>query len=173
MSDLHAADLVILIVLLLSAMIGLVRGLIREALSLVIWATAFVLAIVFADNLAAHISVPGTAEFHPTTRSMVDHAAGFGAIFIGVLIVGGIVQWTLHKLIEATHLSGTDRVLGFVFGGLRGAVVVIVGLVAIEPFQSETQWWQQSVLRSHFMAFEDDVLGMFRALSETFKQVNT
>lgn len=171
MSELHSADLVILILILLSAVIGLVRGLIREALSLVVWFTAFVLGILFADQLAAHFQMPWTEDMSPTGRSMVNHAAAFGAIFIGVLVVGGIAQWALHKLIEITHLSGTDRLLGFVFGSIRGAIVVIVALVAVEPFQSETDWWNASVLRGYLMTFEGEVVSLFGTVSEVVQQV--
>jgi membrane protein required for colicin V production len=150
-TPLPTADIVLLIVILLSALIGLVRGLLREILSLASWFAAFMLALYFtpvaAQYLAAHFA-----------DEAVQMGIGFVAIFVVTLIAGGIVQWLLRKLVETSGLSGTDRFLGFLFGGVRGVLVCIIALIVLRPFGESTGWWQQSQLTPQFLAFEQDVL---------------
>jgi membrane protein required for colicin V production len=103
---LTAADIAIVALVLLSSVIGLVRGLVREVLSLVVWVLAFLVAVGFADSLATRFA--GILE--PDSARL---AVAFVTLFVGILIVGGLIQWGLGKLIEGTGLSGTDRLLGF------------------------------------------------------------
>ena len=155
-----SGDIVLLIIILLSALIGLVRGLLREVLSLASWFAAFMLALYFApvaaDYLAAHLA-----------DEAMRLGVGFVTIFVITLIAGGIVQWLLRKLVETSGLSGTDRLLGFLFGGVRGVLVSIIFLILLRPFAETTDWWQQSQLTPQLLAFEQDVLelmGRARAL---------
>ena len=149
MSDLATPDIVMLIVILLSALIGLVRGLIKEVLSLASWALAFILALYLAPLVGERLSADLA-----NARLVI----GFAVVFVGVLIVGGIVQWMVSKLVESTGLTGTDRFLGFLFGSARGVLVCIVALIALRPFTEDTTWWQASVIRPELAAFEEDVL---------------
>ncbi len=143
-------DIVILIVILLSALMGLFRGLFREVMSLATWIAAFICALYFAPNVAEELAIAN----NPTVALVISFVVVFGA----TLIVGGIVQWAIAKLVESTGLSGTDRILGFVFGGARGAIVCIVALIALRPFAIDAHWWQASRLQGELLAFEGDVL---------------
>ncbi|MFM8355081.1 MAG: CvpA family protein, partial [Gammaproteobacteria bacterium] len=81
--------------------------------------------------------------------------------------VGGLVQWALGALVKSTGLSGTDRLLGFVFGGARGVLVCLVGLIALRAFVEQTAWWQSSLIIPELLAFEQALLhalGLIRAL---------
>ena len=150
-------DIVILGVILLSAVIGLFRGLVKEVVSLGVWICAILAGTVFASPLAEYLTVIDAG--YP-----IRLAAAFAIIFFGVLIAGGLLRWSLSSLIESTGLGGTDRFLGFGFGALRGAVVVIGALIVMRPFAEPTGWWQESQLRPHFLAFEDDVLRLFHTV---------
>jgi len=145
------ADIVILAIVLLSALIGLARGLFREVLSLVTWVAAIVLAIVFWAQVAEYL----TSQIDDATLRQV---VAFAGVFIGTLILGGLVQWLIGALVKSTGLTGTDRLLGFVFGGVRGVVVCLVGLIAIRSFAQSTGWWQESLLVPEVLAFEQDLL---------------
>ena len=70
---------------------------------------------------------------------------GYTLCFIGVLMMGAIVAFLMRKLVSGTGLSGTDRLLGMVFGLVRGAMLVIL-LVMLMKFTPATRddWWQAS-----------------------------
>src|SRR5699024_7809596 len=123
------------------------RGFIREALSLVTWAAAFIVARLFSPHLDAYLIK--TIEM-PSLRM----AVAFGLLFVIVLIVGAIVGKLIQLLVKATGLSGTDRVLGMVFGALRGALIVTVLVALFRPMVEEDTWWQESRLAPHFVSLE-------------------
>jgi membrane protein required for colicin V production len=148
-----SADIVILIVVLLSSVIGLVRGLFRELLSLLVWFAAIGLALYFSTAMGDALSGQIADE---SIRTVV----GFFIIFIATLIVGGILQVLVKHLISSTGLTGTDRFLGFLFGSARGVLVCIVALIALKSFEIEADWWNESVFIPELLAFEQDVLGL-------------
>lgn len=154
MAALTVVDYIILGIVAVSAVIGLVRGLVREILSLAIWLAAFTLALVFADEAAAQL---GAAISNDTVRLV----AGFLLVFSLVLVAGAVLQWLIGKAIESTGLTGTDRLLGFVFGSARGALVCLVALVAARPLVGEEEWWRTSTLIPRLTAFEEDVISAF------------
>jgi membrane protein required for colicin V production len=156
---LATADIVILAIVLLSALIGLARGLFKEVLSLATWAAAVGLGVFFAQEAAGYLT--GIIE-----DDMIRLVAAFGGIFIGTLIAGGLVQWLIGKLVETTGLTGSDRLLGFLFGAVRGVLVCLVGLIAIKAFAQTADWWEASRLIPALLAFEHDLLDVFGESTE-------
>ena len=144
-------DIVILIIVLVSALIGLARGLLKELLSLASWFAAFILALYFAPTVA-------DALVGSVSDESVRLVIGFAAVFVVTLIAGGIIQWLVRKLVESTGLTGTDRFLGFLFGSARGVLVCIIGLIAMRPFAEDSAWWSASAFTPELLAFEQDVL---------------
>lgn len=131
-------DYAILAIIAISILIGALRGFIKEVFSLLVWATAFLVAYYFAGDVA---DLMVDAVTLPSART----AMGFAGLFITVLLVGGLINYLLGKLVETTGLSGTDRLLGGVFGAARGlALVVVMLLVAGFTPIPEDPWWQQS-----------------------------
>lgn len=144
------ADWAIIAVLGFSALISAVRGFIKEALSLVIWLTAAIVASIFHDDLALWlIDIISTPSLRMLTAWIT--------LFIAVLIIGGICSYLLGKLVEATGLTGTDRLLGVLFGITRGLIIIMVVLIVLTEILpvAEDAWWQESRLISFFMQFED------------------
>jgi len=137
-------DYVILGIVGLSALISLVRGFVREAVSLIIWFVAFALAWSYFREFAQHLS-PWVET--PSVRL----GLAFIILLVAVLIIGAIVGFLIGQLVDKTGLSGTDRLLGMVFGAARGAVLVaiLVLLAGLTPFPQDP-WWQQSQLIVHF-----------------------
>jgi membrane protein required for colicin V production len=80
-------------------------------------------------------------------------ATAFGILFFMTLILGGLISFILNHLIEKTGLTGTDRLLGLLFGVLRGAVLVsiMVMLAGVSPLP-EDPWWKQSLLIPPFQS---------------------
>lgn len=150
MANVATPDIVLAIIILLSALMGLARGLVKEVLSLVIWGAAFVAALYFGDAVGARLGLEAGES--------LLRVLGFATVFIVVLIAGAIVQWLFAKLIETTGLTGTDRFLGFLFGGARGIVVCTVALIAMRPFFEDEQWWWDSRIRPQLGKLEEGVL---------------
>ena len=139
----------IIAVILVSGLISLKRGFVREALSLVIWIVAGVIAWLFGGALAEHL-----VEYIETPSARI--IAGCAILFLATLLVGALVSFLLGELVRATGLTGTDRLLGMVFGVARGAllIVVLVGLLSLAPVQQDN-WWRESSLVPHFLLVAD------------------
>jgi membrane protein required for colicin V production len=137
-------DYAIIGVLGLSVVIGLWRGLVAEVLALVVWAAAFWVAWVFGPAVASHF---GTIITLPSARII----AGYGLCFVAVLVLGALLRFVVARLVAGTGLSGTDRLLGMIFGFVRGVLLVtlLVFLIGFTAFTRDP-WWQQSVLLPHF-----------------------
>ena len=141
------ADWTIIGILAVSGLISLKRGFIKEALSLVVWVTAFFVAMTFRDPslLANSISTPSVRDM-----------AAFAILFAATLIVGAMVNYLIGELVRMTGLSGTDRLFGMIFGMARGVIVIMAILLLVPPLVPIDQdpWWQASRLIPHFLALE-------------------
>lgn len=134
-----ALDWIFLVLMLLSLAIGAWRGLVYEVLSLATWFAAFVLAQWFAPAVANYLPMAGSSE-------TIRYAAGFVVVFIGAVFAGSILTWLVSRLFQVAGLRPADRVLGAVFGAMRGVVVVLAAavLVSMTPLQGDA-WWTESV----------------------------
>mgnify|MGYP000016469238 CR=1 FL=1 len=118
-------DYAILAIIALSSLVGVLRGFIKEVFSLAVWAAAFLVAWHFSGDVAEWMSDAVTL---PSARL----AMGFAGLFVAVLLVGGLANYLLGKLVASTGLSGTDRLLGgsgndMLYGhGLPGGVFFLL-----------------------------------------------
>lgn len=134
-------DWIILGVLVISTLISIRRGFVKEALSLLTWLAAVILARLFA--------VQFTVILEPYIESEPIRLGGaYMILFIGTLIVGGMVNYLLSEFVKMTGLSGLDRMLGMLFGFARGAIIIVIfvaGLHYVAPVK-EDDWYRQSRL---------------------------
>jgi membrane protein required for colicin V production len=137
-------DIAILAIIGVSAVVSLLRGFVREAFSLAIWVLAFWVSWSFFRDLEVPLREWIAS---PTARLGV----AFGLLMIATLLVGGLVNYVIIRVVELTGMSGTDRLIGMVFGVARGVllVAVLVLLAGLTPLPDET-WWQQSQLVTYF-----------------------
>lgn len=145
----NAIDLVILVILLVSAGISFLRGFTKEVFSLVAWIVSIWVAVNYT-GLAAIFLEPHISN--PTLRI----GAAFVGLFLVTLILATLLNSLLGTLVRKTGLSGTDRMVGLIFGVARGGAVVavLVMLAGLTEFPREPLW-QESKLLVHFekMAF--------------------
>lgn len=155
-------DYTILGVLGLSVLVGLWRGLVSEVLALVIWIAAFWVAWLFGPAVSERL--------HVITMPTLRIVAGYVLCFVLVLVLGALLRFLIQRLLVSTGLSGTDRLLGMVFGLARGVLLVCVLVflcqfteftreqawresMLLPPFQNATIWLGQQVppgVREHF-----------------------
>jgi len=137
-------DYLIIGIILLSSGISIVRGFIKEVLSLASWALSFWVALTFYPHVATlltnYIEIPSVRLF-----------SAFMSLFIVTLILAALVNHLISQVVEKTGLSGTDRALGVIFGLVRGVAIVslLVLLAAATPMPND-DWWQNSLLLEHF-----------------------
>lgn len=138
------ADWTILGILAVSVLVSLLRGFMREAMSLAVWVLAFWAAFRFAEPTALWFD--RFVEL-PSARLML----AFALIFLVALTLGGLVTYLVGQLVDRTGLSGTDRMVGMLFGAVRGLALVtaMVMLAGLTPFPRDG-WWQESRLLPFF-----------------------
>jgi membrane protein required for colicin V production len=143
-------DWIFAAVLLLSVLLGAWRGLVFEVLSLLSWIVALVVAKSFALDVAQLLPMKGSSE---TLR----FAAGFVLVFIAVVLLGGLLAVLLKKLMASVGLRPVDRLLGALFGSLRGALLLLLVTVVVgmTPAKNSVAWresvavaWSVSVLKA-------------------------
>jgi membrane protein required for colicin V production len=136
-------DYCIIAVLCLSVLMGLFRGFIGEVLALACWVAAFWVAWVFGPRLAGSL----TAIDVPSARILL----GYAICFLAVLLAGAVLTFLVRKLIAGSGLTGSDRLLGMVFGLVRGiALVTLLVLVLGFTPLAKDPWWQHSQLLPTF-----------------------
>lgn len=136
-------DLLIMGMIALSILMGVARGFVKESISLVTWVAAIALSVLYSSDLAKHISF--------TKNALIQGLCSFLLIFVSVVFMGALVNYMAGGFIRKTPFSVPDRVLGSVFGFLRGVVLVsvLILLAGLTSFPS-SPWWQESYMVSHF-----------------------
>ena len=137
-------DIVVIFVIVLSALFSLMRGFVKEAISLATWVVAIWVAATFAPKLSSMLSGSIDSE-------AVRQAVGFGVLFVLTLMAGALVNFMISQVVKKTGLSGADRIFGVLFGVVRGGLIIVVFVVigGMTPLP-DYQWWQDSQLLPWF-----------------------
>ena len=152
-------DYIIIGVVAVSGAVGFVRGFVKEALSLGTLVAAVLVAKLFASDL-------GNAFADSMETPVVRVVLAGSILFVGVLIIGAILNYALSMLIQKSGLSGTDRTLGVIFGSVRGilisALILVVAVAWISRDQLEA-WRSEST----FIPYLEQVVVWIRGLLPT------
>lgn len=133
-------DYLVIFVLAASVVISMMRGLVKEVLSLAGWVIAFVVANAYAAWLAPMLPavVPG---------EVLRLILAFIALFVGVKILTGLLAMALGALLDAGGLGLVDRLLGAVFGLARGLVIVLTAVILCGMTSLPKQdFWKEALL---------------------------
>lgn len=157
-------DWIILLIILLSAAISVVRGFFKEAISLTGWIIAIWLGLALSGKIASMltnlISVPS-----------IRIVMAFSLVLVLVLMLTALTIYLTTMVVQKSGLTGTDRVLGVVFGVARGAIIVgvlvlLAGLTALP----KDPWWRESTLLPHFERLAVHIRDMLPAdIADEFK----
>ncbi len=144
-------DWVIIVVLGLSILLSLWRGFVREAVSLAGWVVAFVIANMFVGELATFLQ-------QWIANATGRYVAAYALLFVGMLMVAGIVGKLSAQVVKVTGLTLLDRLLGTVFGFARGVIIVLVVIYVLRQLAPPQNllWLDQSQLMPHV-----DMLGQW------------
>ena len=135
-----------------SILLGVMRGLIKELLSLVAFGLAFIAAIWWGPSLA------GVTLLNWVKHDYLRLGISYAGLFVATLLAVGLLNMAMAAMIKSTGLSPADRGLGAAFGLLRGALLVLV-LVIIAGYTPlpEEPWWSNAM-------FSDQVVGLVQQL---------
>lgn len=142
----NPVDWIIVGIVALSVLLGVLRGLVREVMSLAGWIVGIVLAIRYAVPLGREL---------PVDLAVAEVRTGLAAlaIVLGTVLAAGLLAWLIGKLLAAVKLSGTDRLLGALFGLVRAALIVLLAvLFAGRTAVAQQPLWRESLLLPHLEA---------------------
>jgi membrane protein required for colicin V production len=151
----NVADYLILALVLISALVGLFRGFLREVIALVTWILAVFIAWRFSSALEPHL---GGLLSSPAVRPWAARAI----VFLVVLLVGWAVATVVVHFIRLSIFSGIDRFLGLLFGLLRGVVIVGIVVILAQTLRLDREkWWTRSML----VPFGEQIAGILRGIA--------
>lgn len=133
-------DYVVMAAVVISALVGLARGFLREAIALVTWIFALALAGHYADLVEPHLGgLLAGAMVKPWVARLI--------ILALVLLIGALIGALANHFVRLSIFSGMDRLLGFVFGLLRGLVLLGVFVMLGQVLRLDSEhWWRDSRL---------------------------
>ncbi|HLY52598.1 MAG TPA: CvpA family protein [Steroidobacteraceae bacterium] len=133
-------DYVVLAAIIVSAVVGLARGFLREAIALVTWIVALVLAGHFSGLVEPHL---GGLLAGPLVKPLVARLI----VLVLVLLAGAMIGAAAGHFVRLSIFSGMDRFLGFTFGALRGLLLLGLFVMLGQLMRLETEpWWRNSRL---------------------------
>lgn len=163
-------DIILLAVMLISGILAMVRGFIREVLSIVSWIAAAVLTLYSFPKLK-----PMALQY--VSNEIVASGLVIGGVFIGSLLIVSLITIKISDSILDSRIGALDRTMGFLFGLARGLVIVVVAFlffVWLVPERSQPDWVKNAksrvVLESSGKALmsmlPDDPEGWYRRLKQ-------
>ncbi len=142
-------DIIIAVAVLVSIVVGFIRGFVKEAMSIASLLIAIWAALYFG---------PAVGDVSESWLSSEELQMWFGRVLVFAIILslGGLLGWGISKLVRLSVLSGIDRLLGCIFGVLRGVLFLAIFIIGgqFAGFDND-DWWLQSRLVPHFEVVAD------------------
>jgi len=138
------ADICILFVVLVSVIQAIISGFFQEVFGIAGLVFGYLVAAWKYERLADYFTP------YITKRWIAENAA-FLVIFLGVMLVAGILGRIVHRIVKTAGLSGIDRLLGGLLGLVRGSLMVAIVLLGMTAFTPAAKWLQTSALAPYFL----------------------
>ena len=152
MADITWIDIIIVVIFLISTTIALLRGFVREAISIATWIAAIWLALRYSEQVSFLLpSAIDGANFSIGESGQVSNlrvGVAFVLIMVGTLVFGALINFVLSQVMKTQILRGVDRVLGMFFGLARASVIIIILTMTAAAFTElpVSSTWQKSRL---------------------------
>jgi membrane protein required for colicin V production len=148
------ADYAILTIVGISVVISLLRGFVREAISLAALLAGIWMAVGYAEYFSKLMS-----DYISLPSARIAIAAAL--LFIIALLAGALINYLAGQLVRKSGLSGTDRMIGVLFGVARGVVIValLVLMAGLTPLPRDP-WWHESVFIGHIQPMAEWIKGV-------------
>ncbi|MBT0956349.1 CvpA family protein [Alphaproteobacteria bacterium KMM 3653] len=129
--DFTLFDAGVAIVIVLSAILAFSRGFVREALAIAGWVVAAIVAYMFAPQATPLVQeIPVIADFLENCAAAT--VGGFIVVFVAALVVFALFAPLFSSLVQRSAFNAIDQGLGFLFGAIRGMILVAVALVVYD-----------------------------------------
>jgi membrane protein required for colicin V production len=136
----NTTDYVIMAAILLSAVVGAARGLLREVIAFASWIIALIVAWHFSDLIEPHLGgLLAAADVKPWVARVI--------IVLLVLLIGALIGAVTNQFVRLSIFGGVDRLGGFAFGALRGFVLLGIFVIFGQLVHLDRDhWWRDSHL---------------------------
>jgi len=139
MGQISFADILFAGIILLSTVFAFFKGMVREIIGIGVIILGFVLAVFYYDALSVRLVNFGCSE---TLAGLL----GFLGIFLGCVLLGTVTALIIDRFLKAVKLKWIDRLLGAIFGFLRGWIFCVVIVLALTAFPAQNSFTTRSLL---------------------------
>jgi len=136
-------DIILLAVMLISGLLAMIRGFMREILSIGAWGVAALVTLYSYSRL-----LPLAKQYF--NSDMVAAGVSAGGVFLATLLIVSIITARISDMVLDSRVGALDRTLGFLFGLARGLVIVVVAYLFFDwlvPAKSQPSWVQTAKSR--------------------------
>jgi membrane protein required for colicin V production len=138
-------DIIVILVMLLSAILAMVRGFTREVLAIASWAAAAIATILLFSHAQAI-----AREYIPLEPKIIADAIGAATVFLVTLIIVSFITMKISDLVLDSRVGPLDRSLGFLFGAARGLLLVVIAMLFFNwlvPAAKQPDWVREAKSR--------------------------
>src|SRR5215475_6021339 len=131
-------DIFLIVVMLISGLLAMVRGFMREVMSIAAWIAAAIAAVYLFPRL-----LPVATQYFASWNEWVVKGIVLGGVFLATLIIVSIVTVRISDKVLDSRIGALDRTLGFLFGLARGLIIVVVAFVFFDwlvPAKQQPSW---------------------------------
>ena len=139
MSQISYPDILFIVIILLSTVFAFFKGMVREIIGIGVIVLGFALAVLYYRVPAAKLAGFGCSE-------TVAGLLGFLGIFLGCVLLGAIIAFIIDRFLKAVKLKWMDRLLGAIFGFLRGWILSSIIVLALTAFPALNSFTARSLL---------------------------